>query len=195
MSWIKKPTWRLGVVYLLLAVLILLARKPTPLSLVIGLVPIVIGEALRIWACGHLVKNKRLTTTGPYAYVKNPLYVGTILICSGFCLLARRWEMLILVAIGFFVYYIPRKKKIEGDRLRKIYGEAYDRYDSAVPDLVPRLTPYRSGDKTRFDLGLVFDNSEHGTAISIPIGLVLIFLSIWMQEHGLITLPWITPGS
>ncbi len=190
MAWLKKPTWRLGAVYALLAVLVLTARKPTVLSFVAGIIPIVTGEALRIWACGHLVKNKRLTTTGPYAYVKNPLYVGTILISVGFCVLARRWEMLAVVALAFFAYYMPRKKKIEGDRLRKIYGEDYDRYDRAVPDLLPRLTPYRSGDTTRFDSRLVFENSEHGTAISLPIGLALILISVWLQERGVISLPW-----
>ncbi len=190
MAWLKKPTWRLGAVYALLAVLVLTARKPTLLTLALGLVPIVSGEALRIWACGHLVKNKRLTTTGPYAYVKNPLYVGTILISAGFCVVARRWEMLAVVALAFFVYYMPRKKKIEGDRLRKIYGEDYDRFDKAVPDLLPRLTPYRSGDTTRFDSRLVFENSEHGTAISLPIGLALILLSVWLQERGVISFPW-----
>jgi protein-S-isoprenylcysteine O-methyltransferase Ste14 len=194
MAWLKKPTWRLGIVYALLAVLIVTARRPTALTLTLGLAPIIIGELVRIWACGHLVKNRRLTTTGPYAYVKNPLYVGTILISAGFCVLCRRWEMLALVAAGFFAYYMPRKKRIEGDRLRKIYGDAYDRFDKAVPDLIPRLTPYRSGDSTRFDSRLVFENSEHGTAISIPIGLALIFLSLWLQAQGLISFPWSSPG-
>lgn len=195
MAWLKKPTWRLGIVYALLAVLILTARPPTPLTLLLGLTAIVGGELLRIWACGHLVKNKRLTTTGPYAYVKNPLYVGTILISAGFCVVTRRWEMLALVALGFFAYYMPRKKRIEGDRLRKIYGDDYERYDRAVPDLIPRLTPYRSGDGSRFEGRLVFENSEHGTAISIPVGLALIFLSLWLQARGLISFPWISTGS
>ncbi len=192
MAWLKKPTWRLGAVYALLAILVLTARKPTPLTFALGLLTIVAGEALRIWACGHLVKNRRLTTTGPYAYVKNPLYVGTILISAGFCVLARRWEMLAVVALAFFIYDMPRKKKIEGDRLRKIYGEDYDRFDKAVPDLIPRLTPYRSGDTTRFDSRLVFENSEHGTAISLPIGLALILLSVWLQERGVISFPWLS---
>lgn len=190
MSWLKKPTWRLAAVYLLLALLILTAKRPTLLSLALGLPPIILGQALRIWACGHLVKNKRLTTTGPYAYVKNPLYVGTILISAGFCLLARHWYVLAAVAVGFFLYYIPRKKKIEGDRLRQIYGEAYERYDENVPDLLPRLTPYRSGDATRFDGRLVFDNSEHGTVMSVILGIALIYLSVWLRASGVLNLPW-----
>jgi len=190
LSWIKKPTWRLLVVYALLAFLILGADRPTPLFLAIGLPPILAGELMRIWACGHLVKTKRLTTTGPYAYVKNPLYLGTILISAGFCILAQAWLVLVMVAAGFFAYYMPRKKSIEGDRLRSIYGEAYERYETAVPDLLPRMTPYRSGDTTRFSGGLVFENSEHGTAMSISLGIALIFLSVWLRERGFISVPW-----
>jgi protein-S-isoprenylcysteine O-methyltransferase Ste14 len=190
MAWLKKPTWRLAVVYSLLALLILLTKRPTMISMAVGLPPIVVGEWLRIWACGHLVKNKRLTTTGPYAYVKNPLYVGTILISSGFCVFGRVWWMLAVVALAFFVYYLPRKKKIEGDRLRQIYGEAYDRYDKAVPDFLPRLTAYRSGDATRFDGKLVFENSEHGTVMSVALGIALIFLSVWLRDAGILNVPW-----
>jgi len=190
MAWIKKPTWRLVVVYALLAFLILGADRPTPLFMSIGLPLIIVGELTRLWACGHLVKTKRLTTTGPYAFVKNPLYLGTILISTGFCILAQAWLVLGLVAAGFFAYYMPRKKNIEGDRLRSIYGEAYERYEKAVPDLLPRLTPYRSGDERRFNGSLVFENSEHGTAMSIPLGIALIFLSVWLRDRGFINVPW-----
>ena len=190
MSWIKKPTWRLAIVYLLLAILVLTAKRPTPLSIAFGLPPILLGEALRIWACGHLVKTKRLTTTGPYAHVKNPLYVGTILISVGFCVFARLWYVLAAVVIGYFGYYFPRKKKIEGDRLRQIYGEAWERYDKAVPDLLPRLTPYRTGDTARFNGAMVFENSEHGTAMSLALGIILIYVSIWLRDSGILNIPW-----
>ena len=189
MAWIKKPTWRLAIVYALLVILILHARRPNALSAALGLTPIVLGQAIRIWACGHLVKNKRLTTSGPYAHVKNPLYLGTILITAGFCVFTRLWWMLLVVAVGFFLYYLPRKKKIEGDRLRQIYGEAWDRYDKAVPDLLPSLKPYRSGDNTKFDGRLVLDNSEHGTLMSVLLGVALIFLSVWLRSKG-IGFPW-----
>jgi protein-S-isoprenylcysteine O-methyltransferase Ste14 len=190
MSWIKKPTWRLIFVYSLLTFLILAADRPTTLSLSLGLPMIIFGELTRLWACGHLVKTKRLTTTGPYAYVKNPLYLGTILISAGFCLLAQAWIVLAIVAAGFFIYYMPRKKNIEGDRLRQIYGEAYERYEKAVPDLMPRFTAYRSGDTTKFNGGLVFENSEHGTAMSVTLGIALIYISIWLREQEFISIPW-----
>ena len=136
------------------------------------------------------MKNRRLTTTGPYAYVKNPLYLGTILISAGFCLLARHYWVLAITAVGFFGYYMPRKKKIEYGRLREIYGEEFDRFQKNVPDLLPQLRPWRSGDPTRFNGRLVFDNSEHGTVMSVMLGFALIYLSVWLRDTGLIPVVW-----
>lgn len=197
MAWLKKPTWRLALCYLGIAILIYFSR-PTLISITLGLVPILAGQGLRVWAAGHLVKNKRLTTTGPYAYVKNPLYVGAITIVLGFCIvgmppwnLTLSWRdprliLYILFVAAFFLYYMPRKMKIEGDRLRRIYGDAYTRYEQSVPDMLPRLTPYRSGDDSRWSWRQTVDNSEHGTIMSLGVGLTLILLRTWLASRGLL---------
>jgi protein-S-isoprenylcysteine O-methyltransferase Ste14 len=195
MSWLKKPTWRLALCYLGIAVLIYFSQ-PTMASFLIGSALIVAGQLLRVWAAGHLVKNKRLTTTGPYAYVKNPLYIGAITIVIGFCIVGmppwnlewslrnpRLWLYVLFIA-AFFLYYMPRKIKIEGDRLREIYGDAYTRYEQAVPDMLPRLTPYRSGDPIKFSWAQAVDNSEHGTIMSLCLGLGLIVLRAWLAHTG-----------
>ncbi|MGH9867264.1 MAG: methyltransferase family protein [Candidatus Polarisedimenticolia bacterium] len=191
MAWLKKPTWRLVLCYLGIGILIYFAR-PTALSIGIGLTFIVAGQLLRVWAAGHLVKNKRLTTTGPYAYVKNPLYVGAITIVIGFCIVGMppwsvqltwrdpRLVLYLLFLAAFFLYYMPRKMKIEGDRLRAIYGDAYTRYEKSVPDMIPMLKPYRSGDPTRWTWEQTVDNSEHGTIMSLCVGLILILLRTWL---------------
>lgn len=193
MAWLKKPTWRLVLCYLGILILIYFS-EPTPLSVAIGMIPILAGQALRVWAAGHLVKNRRLTTTGPYAYVKNPLYVGAITIVIGFCIVGMppwnmrtSWAILYVIFIAaFFLYYMPRKMKIEGDRLRGIYGDAYTRYEQSVPDMIPRLTPYRSGDTTRWSWAQTVDNSEHGTIMSLGVGLCLILLRTWMASSGVL---------
>ncbi len=197
MAWLKKPTWRLMLCYLGIAVLIWFS-EPTRLSVALGLVAIAAGQILRVWAAGHLVKNKRLTTTGPYAYVKNPLYLGAITIVIGFCIVGmppwnltlslsnpRLWLYVLFLA-AFFLYYMPRKIKIEGDRLRRIYGEDYTRYEQAVPDMIPRLTPYRSGDPTRWTWAQTVDNSEHGTIMSLGVGLGLILVMTWLRGAGMV---------
>jgi len=197
MAWLKRPTWRLALCYLGILVLIYFSR-PTYLSVAVGLIPIAAGQALRVWAAGHLVKNRRLTATGPYAHVKNPLYLGAILIVIGFCIVGMPpWTLsltprdprviLYLVFIAaFFLYYMPRKMKIEGDRLRKIYGDAYTSYERSVPDMLPRFTPYRSGDHTRWTWAQTVDNSEHGTIMSLGVGLGLMLVRTWLRARGVL---------
>ncbi|HET6374049.1 MAG TPA: isoprenylcysteine carboxylmethyltransferase family protein [Candidatus Polarisedimenticolia bacterium] len=186
MAWLKKPTWRLALCYAGILILIYFSRM-TPTSLAVGLVPIIVGQAIRVWAAGHLVKNKRLTTTGPYAYVKNPLYLGAITIVIGFCIVGMPpWWLYVVFLAAFFLYYMPRKMKIEGDRLRAIYGEAYTRYDQNVPDMLPRATAYRSGDTTRWSWAQTVDNSEHGTIMSLGVGLGLMLLRSWLGKRGIL---------
>ena len=88
-------------------------------------------------------KNEMLTVTGPYAYVKNPLYVGSILITVGFCILANNIYILALAALMFCFHYIPYKKKVEGERLKKIFGRELKTTTSTFGIICPGspLTP------------------------------------------------------
>jgi protein-S-isoprenylcysteine O-methyltransferase Ste14 len=134
---------------------------------------IFLGEGIRIWAAGHLQKNEILTVTGPYAYVKNPLYIGSIFITAGFCILA---DSIYLLAAAFFMFcfhYIPYKKKVEGDRLRKMFGSQFEEYDGKVPDYLPRRTPY-SDKKASWQLRCFIENSEEGILLILLAGIVLI---------------------
>jgi protein-S-isoprenylcysteine O-methyltransferase Ste14 len=156
-------------------VLVLLAAQPTRGLLVIGAALAAVGLALRLWAAGHLEKNRSLTTTGPYAYVKHPLYLGTLLLMVGFTVAASGTTapsvfLVVLVLpvflAAFFAVYVPRKRRVEGERLRRRFGQAYERYAALVPDLVPRLRPV-SLDRRRWRFERVVRNSEHLTAIAI----------------------------
>ncbi len=173
----KRLKPRLLVVYGL-ALALLVAAQPTPASLVLGAIPILAGELLRIWATGHLHKNDELTVTGAYAFLRHPLYSGTLLIATGFAIASHSLLVLLLYAVfalGFFGYYLPYKNRIEGARLESLYGEAYRRYAVAVPSLVPRLHAYRplggvpvaqqSWRPLRFA-----DNNETGTSIVVGLG-------------------------
>jgi protein-S-isoprenylcysteine O-methyltransferase Ste14 len=194
MKWsrIRKLTWKLLVVYALVVVLVAFAEPDLVQAYFwIGVGLIVLGELVRIWAAGHLVKNKELTTTGPYAHVKNPLYVGTFLIMVGFCVIAKgggrdhwlydnvNWILLGVGLLGFILYYVPYKKKREGDRLREHFGEAWDHYDKNVPDYFPRLRPYvrPDGGRVRWSFRAVCENSEQWTPLAIAAGVVAIAFS------------------
>jgi protein-S-isoprenylcysteine O-methyltransferase Ste14 len=155
------------------AFLLLLFAKPEPDGMVAGMILIIIGEVIRIWAAGHLQKNELLTVTGPYTYVKNPLYIGTILITAGFCIFADNIYLLTAATFAFCFHYIPYKKKIEGDRLKKIFGRQYEDYDEHVPDYLPRWTPY-SSQKAPWKFKTFLENSEAGIVILNLLGILVI---------------------
>jgi len=137
---------RLAAVYVLVLALVLVSR-PSPWLVAAGAIFVVAGEAVRAWAAGHLLKSRELVTSGPYRYTQHPLYLGRLLILTGFCLMARLpWLLnLAVLAAGcaiFFLYYLPRKMRVEGGRLREVHGAAYEQYARSVPVLFPRLTPH-----------------------------------------------------
>jgi protein-S-isoprenylcysteine O-methyltransferase Ste14 len=155
------------------AILLVILAKPNAVGILVGTVLILFGEAIRIWAAGHLQKNEILTVTGPYAYVKNPLYIGTILITAGFCILADNIYLLAAATFAFCFHYIPYKKRVEGDRLRRVFGSRYDDYDQKVPEYLPRLTPY-SAEEASWKFSNFIENSEEGILLIVVIGVILI---------------------
>lgn len=155
------------------AILLVIFAKPNTAGIIVGLILIIIGEAIRIWAAGHLQKNEILTVSGPYSYVKNPLYIGSILITTGFCILADNIYILAASTFMFCFHYIPYKKRVEGERLRKIFGKKYEDYDEKVPEYIPRLTPY-SKENVRWRFKIFIENSEEGIVLLIIIGIILI---------------------
>jgi len=137
----------------LLAALILLARPTIP-SLALGLPFLLLGLLWRAWAAGHLLKSRELAVRGPYRHVQNPLYFGRLCILTGCGLAARlpvtvggvefpaHLGVLALFFLVFFGYYLPRKRRVEGQRLDKLHGEAWAAWSRHVPEIIPRLTPY-----------------------------------------------------
>ena len=174
----KKPNLRRLLIYGLAVILVAFAR-PTAFSLGLGLAIISLGEVLRFWAAGHLRKNDVLTTTGPYAYVKHPLYIGTMLITMGFCIMADNIYILAVALLAFSFYYLPYKNKVEDERMKKLFGEAYLDYAEKVPDYIPRLSPYeRSRGKWRWRTFI--ENSEEGIVALEAIGVFLIGMRLWI---------------
>jgi protein-S-isoprenylcysteine O-methyltransferase Ste14 len=155
------------------AVLLVLFAKPKFPEMVVGVLLIALGEGVRIWAAGHLQKNEILTVTGPYAYVKNPLYIGSILIATGFCILADNIYFLAAVTFMFCFHYIPYKKKMEGDRLKKIFGSRYEEYDEKVPEYIPQWTRF-SDERSSWRFRNFIENSEEGILLLILFGILVI---------------------
>lgn len=138
---------KLIALFALIAALIYLSH-PTPLLFGIGAVVTVIGALIRVSAAGHLTRDQRLAVSGPYAYTRNPFYLGRLCVLVGFALMSGLqnpwvWGIFIIGLAFFFLGYMPRKEKREGGRLEQMFGEQFAQYRKNVPSLFPRVTPYR----------------------------------------------------
>jgi protein-S-isoprenylcysteine O-methyltransferase Ste14 len=115
-------------------------RYTTTQTIVVGAVIALIGVLIRAWSTGHIVKNQKLTTTGPYAHTRNPLYLGSFLLALGFAI-AAHWVAVLLVVAFWVAVYGPTIAR-ERDFLRSLYGAAYTEYEANVPAFLPRLTAW-----------------------------------------------------
>lgn len=121
------------------ALFFLLTAHPSVHSLLWSLLGTVPGLALRAYASGYVTKNEELTTTGPYAYTRNPLYLGSMLLAFGFAVAAHSWWTALALALLFALIYWPTIRS-EEEFLRGRFGE-YEEYSRRVPRLLPRWTP------------------------------------------------------
>ena len=117
--------------------------KPSALSICGGSVLIITGLAIRVLASGHVRKNEQLTTSGPYAHTRHPLYLGSLIMAVGFSLAARSWWIALMTILIFVIIYVPVMLAEEAF-LRQRFLQFED-YARAVPRLWPRLTPFSSG--------------------------------------------------
>ncbi len=117
--------------------LYLIFSRPTPWLMVAGLVFALAGVLIRAWAARAIRKNSVLTTHGPYAFTRNPLYLGSFLIGIGFGI-ASGVPWILALFLVFFVLVYGRTMRREERRLAALFGDAFDRYATAVPRFLPR---------------------------------------------------------
>ncbi|MFN8582837.1 MAG: isoprenylcysteine carboxylmethyltransferase family protein [Gemmatimonadaceae bacterium] len=135
--------------------------RPTGASLGLGAGIALIGLAVRAWASGHIMKNDRLATSGPYAHTRNPLYFGSFLLAAGFAI-AAHWSLLLLVIAFFVLIYGPTMER-ERANISGRFPDAYETYQQNVPAFVPRLTPWSdegAGTTNEFSWGLYMKHGE-----------------------------------
>jgi protein-S-isoprenylcysteine O-methyltransferase Ste14 len=121
------------------AVLYVWLARPTWRFIVLGAVLIVPGLLVRALASGHVRKNEALTTSGPYGYTRNPLYVGSLLMGLGFAVAARSWWVGVVLVVMFFAIYLPVIRD-EEEFLREKFPE-FEEYARRVPRIFPRIVP------------------------------------------------------
>jgi len=150
--------------------------SPDARSLSWGLPLAAAGLLLRGWAAGHLAKNTRLATGGPYAYVRNPLYVGTALVAAGLAAGSRSWPLALLFAAVFALIYLPAIE-LEEQHLRKLFPEYAD-YAERVPMLLPGLRAW-SGGEGSFAWRLYWKNEEYQALAGFLAGAALLLWKAW----------------
>jgi protein-S-isoprenylcysteine O-methyltransferase Ste14 len=136
-----------------------------------GGIPIsIVGLLIRGWAAGHLAKNRTLAIGGPYAYARNPLYIGTLLVAMGLAFASRSPGLAILFATVFLLIYLP-VIELEEQHLRKIFPEYAD-YARQVHRLLPTLS--RGNHTERFDFKLYLRNQEYQALVGFLAGTVFL---------------------
>lgn len=150
--------------FLLLVTFAWLSR-PSRLSLSVGLPVSILGLLLRGWAAGHLAKDRDLATSGPYAYIRNPLYAGTLIAALGIVIASREIWLALIFAAVFFLVYLPAVE-LEEQHLREIFP-GYQAYGAQIRRFLP-LSKW-NGMSKRFSWALYRRNEEYKAAIGFLI--------------------------
>ncbi len=128
--------------------LLILNSVPVLKLFIPGAILTAAGALIRVWAGGHLTRDRRLAVSGPYQYTRNPFYLGRFCVLIGFALMSGLQNGFVWAIFGFgmaffFLGYMPRKEKREGKRLEQLFGDQFRQYRQNVPSLFPRPTPYK----------------------------------------------------
>ena len=164
---------------LLLAPLLIISARPTLRTLMIGAVVALIGLMIRAWASGYLRKNMELTTSGPYAYTRNPLYLGTFIMGGGIAVASGAWWFAVVYVMLYLLIYVP-VMIAEAETLQQLFADEYPDYSRKVPLFVPRGTAYQSPDvdkadgERRFSWPQYIKHREYRAAIGVAVALALL---------------------
>jgi protein-S-isoprenylcysteine O-methyltransferase Ste14 len=152
--------------------------KPSVESVEIGLPIALVGLLLRAWATGHLAKNRNLATSGPYAYIRNPLYVGTLIVGSGIVIACRDWILAGIFALVFLLVYLP-VIELEEQHLRKIFP-SYAAYAEKVHRLLP--LSHWPGQTAHFSWSLYKKNEEYRALAGFLLAVAWIAAKLWWRQ-------------
>src|SRR6266853_2287286 len=147
----------------LFALLYFWLARPTWCSLALGGIGIVVGLLIRALASGHVRKNEALATSGPYAYTRNPLYLGSLVMGLGFCVAARNWWVGAALVVMFVAIYLPVIRD-EETFLRGKFPE-FDEYARRVPRMWTKLRRGSSKEAGDFSLELYLKHREYNALL------------------------------
>ena len=147
----------------------LILARPTWTTWRMGLLIALAGEAIRVWAAGHLEKGREVTSSGPYRWMGHPLYVGSSILAIGVVIAARSVPLAILTAL-YMGATITAAIRTEEAFLRRTFGDTYDRYQQSRGEQSSR----------RFSLARVMRNREYRAALGVLVGFALLALKVML---------------
>lgn len=150
-----------------LGAVVLWLAEPTWTSLARGAAIALTGEALRLWAAGHLEKSREVTRSGPYRWTRHPLYAGSAIIAVGLAVASASLAVAAIVA-AYLLTAIPAAIVSEEAHLREKFGGDYDRYQASEAPPMAR----------RFSLARARVNREHHTIAGVLVGFALLAAKI-----------------
>jgi len=170
--------WRVPLGFALAAAYLILAQ-PSAVMLLCGAAIMLAGLLMRAWSAGHLAKNRRLATGGPYAYTRNPLYLGSAVMGLGGAVAGRSWIMGVAFAAFFALVYWPVMKR-EAQFLRREFPEAFEPYAKQVPLFFPKLPRIPAGGE-KFQWSLYLKNREYEAATGYVSVVLFLALKMWLR--------------
>jgi protein-S-isoprenylcysteine O-methyltransferase Ste14 len=173
--------WRVRIGYLL-AVAVLWLSRPQPRPILIGACVGLLGLVIRAYAAGYLRKQAVLTTTGPYARTRNPLYLGSSILALGAAIAMNSWLSAALLLFYFALVYtlVMRREEIE---LRGHHGAEFDAYAQSVPLFFPRLTAPKQPAATAGSFSWAQYRKNHEYQAALGFLLLLIALVVIWRLH------------
>ncbi|MFH1862267.1 MAG: isoprenylcysteine carboxylmethyltransferase family protein [bacterium] len=175
-----------------LLVLLLVTSQPRLGCFLWGLILMLLGELLRLWAVAHAggatrtraVGAPTLVTSGPFAHTRNPLYIANTMIYLGVALLASGKPIWVAVALGFSVLQYSLIVSLEEETLRQLFGVEYEMYQRSVPRWLPRLTPWSWSLPRPPDWKDAWRNEKHTRLNLIIVAIVFAVLGVYLWITG-----------
>ncbi|MBU1932361.1 MAG: isoprenylcysteine carboxylmethyltransferase family protein [Candidatus Omnitrophica bacterium] len=175
---------RFAIIYPL-SVFIVFFSVPDDRSIMSSVSFIIAGLAVRIWANGYAIKMDKLTTSGPYAFVRHPLYLGTILIAIGFIVMLKIYLAGAMFLILMVAVYRRTIQKEENMLIKKFNG-TYAAYKRKIPAVLPTVFHYKEGEKWSFSLRRLIRSQEYKVFLWVMIIMITFHLKDeFMIEHEL----------
>jgi protein-S-isoprenylcysteine O-methyltransferase Ste14 len=168
--------WRVRIGYIL-TVFVLFFARPTPRYVALGAAVGLIGLWLRAYAAGYLHKQKVLTVTGPYAYTRNPLYLGSAFLALGAGIATHSWVSAGILLVYFAAVYGVVIRREEGELLTQ-HGEAFQKYAGSVPLFWPRFRPAKIAGARPWEFSFAQYKKNHEYEAALGYLLLLIALLV-----------------